>query len=101
MLFSVKMDVPIPTNMDPALKVNTPGRGKAYSQELQKPGVWPRIWRCVGQYTGLSILDLNDIGQLHDILWHLPLFEYRTIEVTPLAVHNSDVARLPVAGVHE
>jgi muconolactone D-isomerase len=101
MLFSVKMDVHIPTDLDPTLKADALAREKAYSQELQKSGVWPHIWRCVGQYSNLSIFDVEDNGQLHDILWQLPLFEYMTIEVTPLAVHSSDIAMLPAAGVHE
>lgn len=101
MLFSVKMDVHIPTGLDPVLKADTLAREKAYSQGLQRSGVWPHIWRCVGQYSNLSIFDVEDNGQLHDILWQLPLFEYMTIEVTPLAAHSSDIALLPAAGVHE
>jgi len=90
-LFAVKMDVNIPTDLDPAVEADTLAREKAYSHELQKMGVWVHIWRCVGQYSNLSIFDAEDNAALHDILWQLPLFRYMKIEVTPLAVHPSDI----------
>ncbi|WP_354246308.1 muconolactone Delta-isomerase [Arthrobacter sp. UYEF20] len=92
MLFAVKMDVNLPVEMDPQVKTDTLAREKAYSQELQRSGVWVHIWRCVGQYSNLSIFDAKDNEHLHEILWRLPLFPYMKIEVTPLAMHPSDIA---------
>jgi muconolactone D-isomerase len=46
----------------------------------------------VGEYANFSILDVDSNDQLHQLLSGLPLFPYREIEVTPLAVHPSDVA---------
>jgi len=92
MLFSVKMDVHIPTDLDPVLKADTLAREKAYSQRLQRAGKWPHIWRIVSQYSNLSIFDVADNAELHDILWNLPLFRYMTIEVTALTTHPSDIA---------
>ncbi|WP_052867304.1 muconolactone Delta-isomerase [Streptomyces niger] len=91
MLFAVKMDVDLPADLDPEVKADTIAREKAYSQELQKSGKWPHIWRCVGQYANLSVFDVESNDELHDILWGLPLFPYMSIEVTPLAVHPSDI----------
>ena len=94
MLFAVKMDVNLPPDMDPDVKADTLAREKAYSQELQKSGVWRHIWRCAGQYSNLSILDVEDNDKLHAVLSQLPLFPYMDMEVTPLAMHPSDIALL-------
>ena len=92
MLFAVRMDVEIPHDMDPGERAETLARERAYSHRLQRSGKWPHIWRLVGLYSNLSIFDVADNGELHDILWNLPLFPYMRIEVTPLATHPSDVA---------
>lgn len=91
MLFAVTMDVAIPTDLDPDVRQETLAREKAYSQELQRGGEWVSIWRCVGQYSNLSIFDVKDNERLHEILWGLPLFPFMTIKVTPLATHPSDI----------
>ena len=91
MLFAVAMDVRVPVDMDPDEKAGLLAREKAYSQELQRSGKWPHIWRVVGQYSNLSIFDVADGDELHELLWNLPLFAYMDIEVTALAHHPSDV----------
>jgi muconolactone D-isomerase len=92
MLFAVRMDVELPLDMAPGERADTLAREKAYSQELQRAGKWPHIWRLVGQYSNLSVFDVADNAELHDILWGLPLFRYMTVEVTPLCAHPSDIA---------
>ena len=91
MLYAVRMDVAIPRDLDPAERAETVAREKAYSQELQRSGEWRHIWRIVGQYSNLSIFDVESHDRLHEILWSLPLFPYMSIEVTPLAQHPSAV----------
>ena len=86
------MDVALPPGMDPAARDDLLAREKAYSQERQRSGQWPHIWRCVGAYSNLSIFEVESNEQLHEILWGLPLFPYMTISVTPLAGHPSDIA---------
>jgi muconolactone D-isomerase len=93
--FAVRMDVDLPLDMDPDVRTELLAREKAYSQELQRRGAWPHIWRVVGQYANLSIFDVESNEALHEILWNLPLFPYMTIEVTPLAAHTSDIATAP------
>lgn len=90
-LFHVRMDVAIPHDLDPAVRADTVSREKAYSQQLQRDGKWPEIWRIVGQFSNISIFDVRDADELHEILWNLPLFPYMTIEVLPLTRHGSDV----------
>lgn len=92
MLFHVRMDVAIPHDLDPEVRADTLAREKAYSQELQRAGTWPHIWRIVGEYSNFSIFDVADNDELHAILSGLPLFPYMAIAVTPLATHPSDIA---------
>jgi muconolactone D-isomerase len=64
---------------------------KAYSQELQRSGEWPHIWRVVGEYANYSVFDVDSHDRLHELLSGLPLFAHMEIAVTPLATHPSDV----------
>ena len=91
MLFHVRMDVNIPLDLDPETRADTVAREKAYSQELQRSGKWPHIWRIVGEYSNFSVFDVESNDELHDLLSGLPLFPYMDITVTPLATHPSDV----------
>ncbi|MEV7872227.1 muconolactone Delta-isomerase [Streptomyces sp. NPDC088124] len=92
MLFTVRMDVDLPRDLDPELRRDLVAREKAYCQELQKSGHWVHIWRCVGQYANISVFDVADNEALHEILWNLPLFLYMRVDVTPLVQHPSDLA---------
>ena len=65
MLFHVRMDVTLPRDLDPAERVATLDREKAYSQELQKQRKWRHLWRVVGQYSNISIFDVATTDELH------------------------------------
>ncbi|GFG85572.1 muconolactone Delta-isomerase [Mycolicibacter algericus] len=91
MLFHVRMDVRIPHDLDPQVRTEIVAREKAYSQELQRSGKWPHLWRIVGEYSNISIFDVASNDELHEILSGLPLFAYMNIQVVPLAAHPSDV----------
>lgn len=85
------MDVRIPHGMDPHTRVEIVAREKAYSQQLQRAGKWPQIWRVAGEYSNFSIFDVESNDELHALISALPLFPYMNIHVTPLAVHPSDI----------
>jgi muconolactone D-isomerase len=91
MLFHVRMDVRLPHDLDPETRAGIVAREKAYSQELQRAGKWPHIWRIAGQYANISIFDVESGDELHRLLSELPLFPYMDITATPLATHPSDV----------
>ncbi|KUI23879.1 muconolactone delta-isomerase [Mycobacterium sp. IS-1742] len=91
MLFHVRMDVRIPHDLDPEVRSDLVSREKAYSQELQRSGKWPQIWRIVGEYSNFSIFDVASNDELHELISALPLFPFMDIHVTPLAKHPSDV----------
>jgi muconolactone D-isomerase len=89
MLFAVRMTVNLPLDLDPGVRDNLLATEKAYSQKLQRAGKWPHLWRVVGEYSNLSVFDVSDNAELHELLWNLPLFRYMRIVVTPLAAHPS------------
>ncbi|CAN7634791.1 muconolactone Delta-isomerase [Acidovorax sp. LjRoot66] len=91
MLFLVRMDVHIPHDL-PADQANEiKAREKAYSQDLQRDGRWPHIWRVVGEYANYSVFDVASNDELHQLLQGLPLFPFMKISVTPLARHPSAI----------
>jgi muconolactone D-isomerase len=85
------MDVHLPADMEQQTRDDLIGTEKAFSQDLQRRGKWPHIWRLVGEYANFSILDVESNDELHRIISGLPLFPYMTVHVTPLATHPSDV----------
>jgi len=91
LLFQVRMDVHLPEHLDPDVRSELLARERAYSQDLQRSGSWPHIWRIVGDYSNISIFDVASNDELHEVLSGLPLFSYMDIAVTPLATHPSDV----------
>lgn len=90
-LFHVRMDVNIPRDLDPQVREDTLAREKAYSQELQRSGKWRELWRIVGQYSNISIFDVDSADELHELLSGLPLFPYMDMEVMALTRHPSRV----------
>ncbi len=91
MLFHVRMDVNIPKDMPEATANEIKAVEKAYSQELQRQGKWRHIWRITGQYSNISIFDVESNEELHTILQGLPLYPYMKIEVMALNRHPSSI----------
>ncbi|MBD9417187.1 muconolactone Delta-isomerase [Pseudomonas sp. PDM16] len=91
MLYCVKMDVNIPRDI-PADEIEAiKAAEKARAIELQQAGKWPHLWRVVGQYSNISIFDVESNDELHALLSSLPLFPFMTMQVTPLAKHPSSI----------
>ncbi|HCM4284045.1 TPA: muconolactone Delta-isomerase [Klebsiella quasipneumoniae] len=91
MLFKVDMTVNIPLGfpVDEAEEIKQ--REKAYSQQLQREGKWRHIWRVAGLYANVSIFDVKDTEELHQILMGLPLYPFMDIRVEALCRHPSSV----------
>lgn len=91
MLFHVRMDVNLPNDVD-AIHVNELKRvERDRAQALQKQGKWRHLWRIAGQYSNVSIFDVTDVQELHDLISTLPLFPFMNIAVTPLCRHPSSI----------
>lgn len=91
MLYLVHMIVDIPDSLPAEEAARIKAEEKAYSQDLQRSGKWPHIWRVVGQYANYSVFDVESNEELHNVLSALPLFPYMQISVTPLATHPSAI----------
>lgn len=91
MLFHVRMDVHLPPDMDADKTNEIKKREKAFSQQLQKNEKWRHIWRIAGLYSNISIFDVRDADELHELLMQLPLFPYMDISVTALCRHPSSI----------
>jgi muconolactone D-isomerase len=89
MLYCVQMQVCLPHDADPARLDRLKAEEKARAQELQRDGKWIHLWRVVGRYANVSVFDVADHDELHNILSALPLFPFMDITVTPLAKHPS------------
>ncbi|MEZ2602947.1 muconolactone Delta-isomerase [Kluyvera intermedia] len=91
MLFKVEMTVNIPASLPKEQADAIKAEEKAYSQRLQREGKWLHIWRVAGLYANVSIFDVADNQELHDILTALPLYPFMAISVQPLCRHPSSV----------
>ena len=91
MLFKVEMTVNIPSSLPKAESDAIKAREKAYAQQLQREGKWLHIWRVAGLYANVSIFDVADNQELHDLLTALPLYPYMDISVQPLCRHPSAI----------
>ncbi|MDO9636918.1 MAG: muconolactone Delta-isomerase [Pseudotabrizicola sp.] len=91
MLYQVDMTVLLPPDMPDAQAAEIKAREKAYSQDLQRQGIWRHLWRVAGSYSNLSVFDCRDNAHLHDVLTGLPLYQWMDITVSPLCHHPSSI----------
>lgn len=90
-LFHVRMDVDIPRDLDAEVRQDTVAREKELAQQLQRDGKWIHLWRIVGQYSNISVFDVESADELHEILFSLPLFPFMDVEVMALTRHGSSI----------
>src|SRR6266404_6945317 len=91
MLYCVHMDVRPPSDLDPERFERLKSEEKARAQQLQREGKWRHLWRVAGRYANVSVFDVRDAQELHDLLSSLPLFPYMDIAVTALCRHPSSI----------
>jgi muconolactone D-isomerase len=85
------MDVRLPHDLPTETADELKATERARAQELQRAGKWRHLWRIVGQYSNISIFDVESPTELHDILSGLPLFPLMDIAVAPLCRHPSSI----------
>lgn len=91
MLYLLEMDVHIPETWSEEKIEDYITREKAISQKHQKSGKWVYLWRVAGQFSNVSVLDVNSPDELHQIIRELPLFPYMTIKVKSLCKHPNAI----------
>ncbi len=91
MLWHVEIVVRIPHDAGPeeikALSAAEVERAKT----LQREGKWLHIWRIAGKWANISVFNVKDGAELHEILALLPLYPYMKIKVTPLCIHPASI----------
>lgn len=87
MLFSLRIDVNLPRDLDPLVRTDLEAREREMVHGLQRRGVWRHLWRIVGRRSNLSIVEADSHEDLQQILESLPLYPFVSIEVTPLSRH--------------
>lgn len=87
MLFHVYIDIHIPHGTDQATLKDLSEREHERAKELQLQGKWTHLWRVAGKYANVSIFDVADPAELHEILNSLPLYPFMEVEVTALCKH--------------
>ncbi|WP_034300505.1 muconolactone Delta-isomerase [Herbaspirillum sp. RV1423] len=91
MLFKVTMDVQLPHAMPKEAADELKLAERELAQSLQRSGKWRHLWRVAGRYANVSIFDVDDAAELHDLLTGLPLFPYMKIDVEALCRHPSSI----------
>ncbi|MFJ1301597.1 muconolactone delta-isomerase [Bordetella genomosp. 5] len=91
MLYMAEMQVNLPPDMPADVAAKLKADEKALAQKLQHEGKWQHLWRVAGRYANVSIFDVADHDELHNILSSLPLFPYMDVRVTALARHPSAI----------
>ena len=91
MLFMVEMEVVVPDGIDKGEFEALKATEKARAKDLQKAGTWRHLWRVAGQYSNVSIFDVESPTALHEIMLSLPLFPFMKTKVTALCRHPSSV----------
>jgi muconolactone D-isomerase len=91
LLYHVEIVVEIPHDVDPE-KIKTLSAAEVeLAKMMQQEGKWLHIWRIVGKWANISVFDVKDGAELHEILTSLPLYPYMKIEVAALCIHPASI----------
>lgn len=91
MHFLAQMEVTIPHDIDKARLESLMAAERERAQELQRQGKWPELWRVAGRYANVSVLDVESVDELHELLSSLPMFPFLDIKVTAMTRHPSKI----------
>jgi muconolactone D-isomerase len=90
-LFQVHITIRIPHNADKEeIKELSAAEGQL-AKKLQRKGKWRHLWRVAGKWANISIFDVKDAEELHNILCSLPLFPYMELEILALCRHPASI----------
>jgi len=91
MLFMVEMEVHVPAHLEKETFQALVTEEKARAKALQESGTWRHLWRVAGQYSNVSIFDVESPAALHELMLSLPLFPFMTTSVMALCRHPSSI----------
>jgi muconolactone D-isomerase len=87
MLFHVHMTVRIPYGADPEKITQLNAQEHERAKELQQQGKWLHLWRVAGKFANVSVFNVDDPAELHEVLNSLPLYPFMEVEVAALCHH--------------
>jgi muconolactone D-isomerase len=87
MLFHVTMTVRIPPDADPEKVKKLSAAEHERSRDLQLERKWIHLWRVAGKHANISVFDVENPAELHEILNSLPLYPFMEVEVAALCRH--------------
>ncbi len=85
--FLVRIDVHLPPDMPAEQRRDLLAAERQRGQELIAGGFLQRIWRIPGRLSNYSLYEAADATKLHDLLSSLPLWQWTTMQIEPLALH--------------
>jgi muconolactone D-isomerase len=85
--FLVEIEVTLPHDMTAPMRTRLLDAEAARGRELLAAGRLHRIWRLPGRLANISIYNVTDASELHELLSSLPLFPWMSVQVTALAEH--------------
>lgn len=91
MVYVVEMDVKIPESWSEEKIADYIKREKECSQKWQQSGKWVYLWRVAGKYSNISVLEVENPDEFHQIISSLPLFPYMNIKVTSITKHPNAI----------
>lgn len=87
MKFLVRIDVTLPGSMPDDERRELLDAELRRGRELFASSAIRDIWRIPGGLRNVGIWEARDATELHDLIASLPLYNWLTVEVTPLAEH--------------
>jgi muconolactone D-isomerase len=92
MTFHVYMTVRLPYDLDPETVKRLNDEEHERARALQLEGKWVHLWRVAGKFANVSVFEVEDPGELHDLLSSLPLYPFMDITVTALTHHPGAIS---------
>lgn len=87
MEFLVHIEINLPPETPPDERTRLLDAEAVRGRQLVESGKLKRIWRVPGRWANVSLYDVNDATELHEVLSSLPLWPWLDVDVQPLARH--------------
>jgi muconolactone D-isomerase len=91
MEFLVRIEIDLPPDMDADRRAALTEAEAARGRELRDAGTIARIWRVPGRLANVGVWNAADATELHAAVASLPLFNWMSVTVEPLATHYLEV----------
>jgi muconolactone D-isomerase len=85
--FLVEIDAKLPPTLPEEDRARLIAAERERGRELVEAGVIWAIWRIPGGLRNVGVWEAADATELHEHITALPLYDYLTAKVTPLADH--------------